>query len=364
MSARNRLPTHMQLVLLLSVMLPAAAVGQAVAPRWQVNEVPLLAVGVVDGTEAEELAAVTGVRRLPGGQLVVANGKPREVRVFSAKGKLLHRLGRTGEGPGEYRGELNLLHAGGDSILVFDQGRMRTMLFGLNGKLIKEFAPQTGGQILSQSALYHRAFIRGTGVSLNGCARPVLDKLPEASSQTLYDVVVDQYGRSWVRQLGGSQWVVYGADAKAIGTVTLPPNFALMQVGPDFVAGVGRLADDIEQAVVLKVAQPATGPRPACLDTQDAFAPPSNQRVAQVKMAMRNAVMAGEAMQKRHGHYVSSADSLGVQLPSGVSLRVLKATANGWAFALFDSKSAVTCVMGMGDATPTGWVDGLLRCGG
>ena len=181
----------------------------------------------------------------------------------------------------------------------------------------------------------------------------------------LHDLFIDGSGRSWVRVFGGSQWLVYSAEAKVLGTVQLPAGFELMQAGPDFVVGIGRLADDVEQAVVLRVTQTTTKTvRPACLDRTDTFAPPATQRIAVMKTTFRRVAMANEAARERLGHYVITLDSLGFVAPAGTTYRVLRATENGWAAVLFDMKSSLVCVMAVGDATPPGWTDGLLRCGG
>lgn len=60
------------------------------------------------------------------GNLVVANSGNDELCVFDRRGKLIHRKGRRGEGPGEYQGISGLMALSGDSLLVFD-GRLRRL---------------------------------------------------------------------------------------------------------------------------------------------------------------------------------------------------------------------------------------------
>lgn len=364
MKVRHSLvPVVVGCLTLVTSIVPTDASAQSI-PAWSVVRAPVVAVGVREGAMVYEFAGISSVRRLAGGLVVVANGKPRELRLFDAKGKFLRRMGREGEGPGEFRGELHLLPAGGDSILVLDQGRLRRMLFGLDGKLIVEYPPVPGGFVLASSVLSHRTFVRSNGLPVNGCVRPVLDALPMSGEPTLRDLFLDADGRSWVRPFGGSKWTVYGDNGKVVGTVQLPAGFELMQAGSDFIAGIGRLADDVEQAVVLRMVQPKpAGPRPACLQRTDAFPPPLTPQVALMKTTFRRAAVANEAARERFGHYVTTLDSLRLDAPAGTVYRVLRATENGWAAALFDTKSSLVCIMAVGDATPPGWTDGVLRCG-
>ena len=61
------------------------------------------------------------------------------LRLHSAQGKLISRIGRKGQGPGEFRGKLDLLGAGGDSVLVYDADNLRLTLFSPEGKLMHEW---------------------------------------------------------------------------------------------------------------------------------------------------------------------------------------------------------------------------------
>ena len=123
--------TRPALVLLAGVVGAVARVEAQSAPVWTVSATPVTAIGMVDGPADQELASVSGARRLRDGRVVIANGKPLELRIYDAHGTLLRRIGRTGDGPGEFRGRLDLLPAGGDSLLVYDQGSQRLSLFGL-----------------------------------------------------------------------------------------------------------------------------------------------------------------------------------------------------------------------------------------
>jgi hypothetical protein len=104
--------------------------------RSDVATVPQLDLGVADSTDEQVLSGVVGAVRLSDGRVVVANGGTRELRVFDPDGELSDRVGRTGEGPGEFRsiGFLGVLR--GDSILVYDGRLHRTSVFDADGTFI------------------------------------------------------------------------------------------------------------------------------------------------------------------------------------------------------------------------------------
>ena len=69
---------------------------------WQFSEHPALAIGSVDGGEADELFRVRDATRLPDGRIVIANAGSNELRVFNADGSHAGTWGGRGEGPGEF----------------------------------------------------------------------------------------------------------------------------------------------------------------------------------------------------------------------------------------------------------------------
>ena len=84
---------------------------------------PILELGVMEGIPEEEFHRVGTPFRLPGDRLAVPVGGALEIRVFGPDGAFLERLGRPGEGPGEFRA-LSEAWARGDTIEVMD-GELR-----------------------------------------------------------------------------------------------------------------------------------------------------------------------------------------------------------------------------------------------
>ncbi len=75
---------------------------------------------------------------LDGGAIAVINGDQNEVLVFARDGSLLHRLGRAGDGPGEFKGPASLVTLPGDSLGVYDSRHKRLSVFGSGGVLARE----------------------------------------------------------------------------------------------------------------------------------------------------------------------------------------------------------------------------------
>lgn len=83
----------------------------------------------------------TAVVLFADGRVVVAED-PRQqkavgLQLFDAKGVFVRRLGRDGEGPGEYR-SVNV-GALGDTLVIHDQRLARITFMGLDGKLVRTF---------------------------------------------------------------------------------------------------------------------------------------------------------------------------------------------------------------------------------
>lgn len=81
-------------------------------PELQVGE------GLSGGAAA--FGKVAGVLLLPDGGVVVADEHTGQVKVFDSQGRLRRSVGRTGEGPGEFRAFGTLQRLPGDSLLVYD----------------------------------------------------------------------------------------------------------------------------------------------------------------------------------------------------------------------------------------------------
>jgi hypothetical protein len=79
---------------------------------------------------------VSGVRLLPDGGVVVADGGTSSIRVFDADGTHVVSMGGPGDGPGEFRWLAHLAIRPPDTVLVYDGDLFRVTRFLTDGTLI------------------------------------------------------------------------------------------------------------------------------------------------------------------------------------------------------------------------------------
>jgi len=340
--------------------------ARAQVPTWSVSAKPITAIGSVEGGAGQELANVSGAHRLADGRVVVANGKPLELRIYSARGALLAHFGRKGSGPGEFNGRLDLLPAAGDSVLVFDQGNDRTTLFNTDGRIVREWPTSAAGSPVGQAVLFRQSFARAVVPPLTGCLHAALAALPPVAVPAFREVMPDGAGHYLVRVDGAANWIAYSSAGSAMGTFRLPPRFELYEIGKNYVVGKALLEDDIEQVQVLAIGVPAASPvREACAGRIDSFPDVSSPRATEFRAALRAALTAGEMAFSNYARYVTSIDSLpGLKekLPAGSAFRGWRASQGGWAAAIYDRRSTLVCAFALNTARMTGWPDGRIKC--
>ncbi len=87
---------------------------------WHLSSGPVLRIGE-EGVAETEFLRVSGVTRMPSGEIVVANTATAELRVFSARGAFIKALSRRGQGPGELSNPFTLMREG-DTLFVVESG--------------------------------------------------------------------------------------------------------------------------------------------------------------------------------------------------------------------------------------------------
>ena len=358
--------TRAALALVAGALGPISRIEAQSAPVWTVSTTPVTAIGVVDGPADQELAGVSGARRLRDGRVVIANGKPLELRLYDAHGKLLRRIGRTGDGPGEFRGRLDLVPAGGDSLFVYDQGSQRLSLFGPDGKLWHEWPASDEGSPRGQLVLFRRSFAGGVPANVTGCLRQLLTSVPPPAPPAIRQVVSMGDGHFLVRVDDGASWTAYTARGAVEGVLRTPSRFEVYGATRDVIVGKALLEDDVEQVQVLSVTSPPAAVRPEpCVGRVDSFPAAKSERADQFKRTMMAAMTAGEMAYSNYARYVSTVDSLPgfrEKLPPDAVFRILRTTNRGWAGALFDRRSTLMCVMGLAGEALGGWSDGRIKC--
>jgi 6-bladed beta-propeller len=94
---------------------------------------------------------------LPGvdGSVVIVDGRNNDIRLFDPAGQFMHRIGRLGSGPGEFR-RVRAAGTLGDTVWVIDGGQPRVLLFGQDGS--------ARGTIPIQSKVWLTALVPGGAV--------------------------------------------------------------------------------------------------------------------------------------------------------------------------------------------------------
>ena len=116
---------------------------------WRVAAEPRLRIGAVEGEEADLLHRIEGVLVLEDGGVAVANGGGQTIRFYDARGRLGHRAGGRGAGPGEFR-TLSGLMPVGDEIWAYDR-ELGLRAYDGEGRLLRSVAlPRGAASVVSR----------------------------------------------------------------------------------------------------------------------------------------------------------------------------------------------------------------------
>ena len=81
---------------------------------------------------------IRGIARLSDGSIAVADRSAAEVRIYDRQGRHLRSMGRSGEGPGEFRHPLGLWVTAGDTVWAGDYRPWRYNVFTAEGELVRQ----------------------------------------------------------------------------------------------------------------------------------------------------------------------------------------------------------------------------------
>jgi hypothetical protein len=103
----------------------------------------------------QEFTTIDGVRELRDGRLILLDAKDQAIHLVDLSTKSTKKLGRQGDGPGEYRLPLSLFASRGDTTLINDMARFRRMMVITPEGAVGGFVPTL------DSAISPRNFIVG-----------------------------------------------------------------------------------------------------------------------------------------------------------------------------------------------------------
>ena len=357
-----------------SIMLSATAVaiplcfvpkpGSAQIPTWRVASSATTVIGGGHGDVATEPLRVSSAHLLRDGRVVVANGNPLELRLYSPAGRFLRRLGQQGHGPGEFASTLMVFGGPGDSLLAYTGGSRRWALF-TSTTLVREWPP-SGPVLPSDLMLFKHTFVTRGIHSSFACVRTLTDRLPPRGD-SLRQVVPDAKGRYWTRVMGAEEWVVYSISGKALGRVPLPSATELLEVGDKALVVKTRDADDLERVEVWEVAVPpdAEPDSDPCHHAPDSLQQsPAGLARAKLLTDLRNMQDAGRRFFGRTGRYPRTLGEFGYSLSTrSAEMIMLASNSHGWGAKLIDREGGVFCIGFAGDGVLPGWPTDRVACG-
>jgi hypothetical protein len=130
------------------------------ADGWRIAGTPLLTVGGEDAPVGyATLRGITHTQLLPSGELVVADGEGPQIVVFGPDGEFRRAVGRSGDGPGEFRSPYFAYSHRGDSLIVFNLYRS-ALVYDREGRFGRSFVP--GGVAGETQGVPKGAFGDGT----------------------------------------------------------------------------------------------------------------------------------------------------------------------------------------------------------
>ncbi|HEX9729111.1 MAG TPA: 6-bladed beta-propeller [Gemmatimonadales bacterium] len=345
--------------------------ASAEVERWVASE-PIVEIGVIEGNPDLELFEATSSIRLSDGRIVVANTGTSELRFFDRSGRFERAAGGRGGGPGEFRFLRRIARLPGDSILALDW--IRASVFDPAGAFVRTQPIDQLSDIERLDLWVHGAFwVTASSERYSSLViTRALDRLPPPTGEPPYRVVVPTgSGDVWIREQavdadGTRMWIVIDSTGLAAATIQLPHRFDVHSIGPDWVLGRWRNADDVNFIRLHRITRgEAPGSVPAWMRT----APLPTARVAMTdaqRESMRGAVhalvFAQEIHFARHARYAEDGDALEVELPEGVGANIVTGHRVGWLAAVWLAGARIVCGVAVGAVTPVDWNEGELNC--
>ena len=129
---------------------------------FRVSDRLTLQIGVESGDPSQQFTEIAAATRLADGSIAIADRRTSEIRIFDASGKFLRKLGRRGQGPGEFNEIADIRVIGRDTLVAWDAfGRFT--VFSPTGNVARTFTlradPDSGRPVgLARGALGDGSF--------------------------------------------------------------------------------------------------------------------------------------------------------------------------------------------------------------
>lgn len=119
---------------------------------WKLAATPSVDIGVVEGDPHDLFSRVSSGAFLPGGGFVVAD-QSRTLRSYSPTGVFQWSAGRSGDGPGEFKGIPSVQRSSTDSLVAFDMSLQRVSIFTTDGEFVRSIRLHSSGMGTAALAL-------------------------------------------------------------------------------------------------------------------------------------------------------------------------------------------------------------------
>jgi hypothetical protein len=337
------------------------------ATAQRVQQVPaelLLQFGGIGDDPAQDLFNVRRVLRTGDGRFIIVTSQPVTVRVHDAGGRYLHLLGRSGEGPGEYRSAADLGVTAGDTVQVVSSGTGRWSVFRLSGDLVREYLVDAAHPIPGGVTLQHGAYARHQLAGSRGCPHPgVLARHAPTQPFQFVETLTDGRGRTWRHDLtAAGLWHVYTPDGVHRFDVRLPPRLVIHQFAGDQLIGVTVDDDDANRVVVYRVrlAAMAGAPPAPCVHPR----PARDGLFRTLSIHARNAFVAGEAWRSDFDRYPATVPEMEyiLKVTEEAEMKILHTSSASWVFAVSHLETGAVCLASFGPDGLPGWESGSIAC--
>jgi hypothetical protein len=123
-----------------ALVIGGAMLGAATASVAVGQDPPLRTLLKYDLEYAEPFSCVSGLRELSDGRIIVADQREKLIQIINLRTGAVTKVGREGQGPGEWGVPAGLFAAKGDTTLLWDQGNRRFLTINPDGTTGKSFA--------------------------------------------------------------------------------------------------------------------------------------------------------------------------------------------------------------------------------
>ena len=201
-------------------------VNSDAVPIWHLDTTPTRLIGRA-GQENEQFYFIRDLVELPNGNLAVANGGSNEIRWFGRDGTFIRTSGRSGDGPGEFRGLTGLTLSPPDTLLTYDSSLRRFQVFDSAGRYTRAFELHGSGRTISSPEILT---VSGTGQLV---VRDLRLDAPEANAPGLvrltYDILLfDRSGLMLDSIASPSAWQAFNPEPVngiRVSTLAVPFGF-------------------------------------------------------------------------------------------------------------------------------------------